>query len=202
MYVQGSLGVQHAYNYAAAAAVGALFDISIEEATRALREHEPPSGRMRIIEGIKDTTLIDDTYNSSPVAVERALLSMKELRGVKRRIAVLGDMLELGQFSVREHERMGEVAAGTVDMLVTIGVRARGMARGALNFGLDEANIFQYDDAQTAARELQEMIHPGDMILVKGSQGTRLEKVVEELMLHPEEAADLLVRQDTKWKER
>lgn len=202
MYVQGSLGVQHAYNYAAAAAVGSLFDIKIEDATRALREHTPPAGRMRLIPGIKDTTIIDDTYNSSPVACERALQTLKELKGVKRRIAVLGDMLELGQYSVREHERMGELAAKTVDILITVGVRARGIARGTLEHGLSEKVIFQYDDIDRAGRELQDMLEPGDMVLVKGSQGTRLEKVVEEIMLEPEKAAEYLVRQSKNWKNR
>jgi len=202
MYVQGSLGVQHAYNYAAAAAVGSLFDISIEEATRALREHLPPAGRMRLIAGIKGTTILDDTYNSSPVACERALQTLKELKGVKRRIAVLGDMLELGQYSVREHERMGELVAQTADILITVGVRARGIARGALESGLSEKAIFQYEEVGRAGQELQAMLQPGDMVLVKGSQGIRLEKLVEEIMAEPERASELLVRQGMNWKNR
>ncbi len=202
MYVQGSLGVQHAYNYAAAAAVGSLFGISIEDATRALRDHLPPAGRMRLIPGIKETTVLDDTYNSSPVACERALQTLKELKGVKRRIAVLGDMLELGQYSVREHERMGELVAHTADVLITVGVRARGIARGALEHGMSEKVIFQYEEVERAGKELQEMLHPGDMILVKGSQGIRLEKLVEEIMSEPEKAGELLVRQSDAWKNR
>ena len=202
MYVQGSLGVQHAYNYAAATAVGSLFDISIESATKALREHLPPAGRMRLIPGIKETTILDDTYNSSPVACERAIQTLKELKGVKRRIAVLGDMLELGQYSVREHERMGELAAHTVDMLVTVGVRSRGIARGALEHGLSPKVIFQYEEVERAGKELQEMLQAGDMVLVKGSQGIRLEKLVEEIMAEPDKADELLVRQSDAWKNR
>lgn len=202
MYVQGSLGVQHAYNYAAAAAVGSLFNISIEDATQALKDHVPPAGRMRLISGIKDTTILDDTYNSSPVACERALQTLKELKGVKRRIAVLGDMLELGQYSVREHERMGALAAQTTDVLITVGVRARGIARGALEHGMSEKVIFQYEEVDRAGKELQEMLHPGDMVLVKGSQGTRLEKLVEEIMAEPEKASEYLVRQSSQWKNR
>lgn len=202
MYVQGSLGVQHTYNYAAATAVGSLFDISIEDATRSLREHLPPAGRMRLVEGIKETTILDDSYNSSPTAAERALHTLKELKGVKRRIAVLGDMLELGQFSVQEHEKLGAHAAEVVHMLITVGVRARGIARGALEHGLPEENILQYESVERAGRELQEMLEPGDMVLVKGSQGVRLEKLVEEIMAHPEEAERYLVRQDSNWKSR
>ncbi|MDC1205667.1 Mur ligase family protein, partial [Candidatus Pacebacteria bacterium] len=100
MRVTGSLGVQHAYNYAAAAAVGSIFEIPVEEAMRALHNYVPPPGRMRLLRGIKDILIIDDTYNSSPTATERALQTIKELKGVNRKVAVLGDMLELGQFSV------------------------------------------------------------------------------------------------------
>jgi UDP-N-acetylmuramoyl-tripeptide--D-alanyl-D-alanine ligase len=157
---------------------------------------------MRVIPGIKATCILDDTYNSSPTAVEGALQTLKELRGFNRKIAVLGDMLELGQFSTREHERIGEVAAGAVDMLITIGVRSRKTAEGALEHGLSEKQIFQYEDSAAAGKELQQLIKPGDVILVKGSQGVRAERVVEEIMAEPERAGELLVRQDAAWKRR
>ncbi|HEU4677782.1 MAG TPA: UDP-N-acetylmuramoyl-tripeptide--D-alanyl-D-alanine ligase, partial [Candidatus Paceibacterota bacterium] len=124
--VNGSVGVQHAYNSAAAAAVASIFDIDIAAVAESLADYTPPPGRMRLIPGIKETLLIDDTYNSSPAASEGSLRTLGELKGVKRRIAVLGDMMELGQFSIREHERIGALAAKSADILVTIGVRARG----------------------------------------------------------------------------
>ncbi|PIR84326.1 hypothetical protein COU16_01890 [Candidatus Kaiserbacteria bacterium CG10_big_fil_rev_8_21_14_0_10_47_16] len=200
MRVAGSLGVQHVYNYSAAAAVGSVFGISIDEAAVALRDHMPPAGRMRLIAGIKDSIIIDDTYNSSPVAVERSLQTLKELKGIGRRIAVLGDMLELGQYSIAEHERIGALAAKSTDLLLTIGVRARGIAKGALENGMSEIGILQYDDAGQAGEELQNMIKAGDVILVKGSQSIRAERVVEEIMLEPEQAKELLVRQSPMWR--
>lgn len=202
MYVHGSLGVQHVYNYAAAAAVGSVFDVNINDAASALREHIPPQGRMRIIDGIKDTLIIDDTYNSSPTASERSLQTLRELKGVRRRIAVLGDMMELGQYSILEHERIGALVAEQADVLITLGVRARGIAKGALEHGMSEKKIFQYDDVMRAGRELQTMLEPGDAILVKGSQSIRAEKLIEEIMLEPEKAAELLVRQSPMWKSR
>lgn len=198
----GSIGVQNAYTFAAAAAVAAQFDISLTAVAEALASHVGPVGRMRIIPGIKGTCIIDDTYNSSPTAVESALQSLKELRGFTRKIAVLGDMLELGQFSTREHERIGTVAAQAADILITIGVRSRKTAEGALESGMSEKNIFQYEDSLTAGRELQQMLKPGDVVLVKGSQGIRAERVVEEVMAEPDRAPELLVRQDTSWKQR
>ena len=202
MRVNGSLGVQHAYNYAAAAAVASVFSIDIEAVTEALRNYVPPQGRMRLIHGIKDTLIIDDTYNSSPIAGESALLTLRELKGLKRRIAVLGDMMELGQFSIREHERIGRLVAKSADVLVTIGVRARGFSKGAIEAGMDEAHIFEFDDALQAGKEMQTFIKAGDILLVKGSQSIRAERFVEELMAEPEKAEELLVRQDPMWKNK
>lgn len=198
--VVGSLGVHHAYTYAAAAAVGSIFGVSLGETALALRTHVPPPGRMRLVPGLKNTLIIDDTYNASPAALERSLQTLKELKGVKRKIAVLGDMMELGQYSIKEHERLGALAHESATLLMTIGVRARGFAKGALEDGMSEKKILQYDDAETAGRELQALIKAGDVILVKASQSIRAEKVVEEIMAEPERAEELLVRQGSAWR--
>lgn len=200
--VNGSLGVQHAYNYAAAVAVADQFDIALKDAVAALAENQPPAGRMRLIPGIKHTQIIDDTYNSSPTAAERALLTLKELKGGQRKIAVLGDMLELGQYSTNEHEKIGALAAECCDLLVTVGVRARKFATGALAHGLSEKNILQYDAIERAAQELQNMLKRDDIVLVKASQGIRGEKLVQEIMAEPEQAEVLLVRQGVAWQKR
>lgn len=200
--VLGSLGIQHAYSYGAAVAVGTLFGISLEEASESLREHTPPAGRMRVIQGIESSTIIDDTYNSSPVACEHALQTLHELQTKGRKIAVLGDMLELGQFSVREHERIGEFLASKIDVLITLGVRARKIAEGALEYGFPEQNILQYDDIEQLIDEVRPMLQKNDIMLVKASQGVRAEKIVAACMAQPEKADELLVRQDTVWDKR
>ena len=200
--VGGGVGVQHCYNIAAACAVASIFDVSLEQARESLVTFVPPAGRMRIIKGIKNTLIIDDTYNSSPVAAERALSVLFELPHFKRRIAVMGDMLELGQFSVREHERVGEQVADGADVLVSVGVRARGIAEGAMSHGLSKKVIMQYDEAVRAGRELQNFIQPGDVILVKGSQGMRMEKIVMDLMAKPDLSDTLLVRQSRQWQKK
>ena len=200
--VMGSIGMQNAYTFAAAAAVASQFDISLQSVAEAVLEHQSPPGRMRMIPGIKGTLIIDDTYNSSPVAVEAALTSLSEIRGAKRKIAVIGDMLELGQFSSRAHEKVGEQVPKCADILFTLGVRARKIAETAVEFGMHEKNVFQHDDVARAGRELQSFIQPGDVILIKASQGIRAEKIVEEIMAHPETAPALLVRQDSSWKSR
>ncbi len=200
MRVEGSLGVQHAYTYAAAAAVGSIFGITLTEAALALSNHTSPPGRMRILHGIKNTLIIDDTYNASPAALERALQTLKELKGAKRKIAVLGDMMELGNYSIQAHERAGTHVHESANLLMTVGVRARGFVKGALESGMSEKKILQYDDAEQAGRELQTLIKAGDVLLVKASQSIRAERIVEEIMAEPERASELLVRQGEFWK--
>lgn len=196
-----TIGVQNAYIYGAAAAVASLFSIGLSQVVDTLGDYISPPGRMRLIPGIKGTLIIDDTYNSSPIAAEQALRTLKELKGTKRRIAVLGDMMELGQFSIREHERIGKAVVDAADILVAVGVRARGFSKGALEAGMSEKNIFEFDSAEAAGRELQSYIKTGDVLLVKGSQSIRAEKIVLELMAEPSRAGELLVRQDTAWQE-
>lgn len=198
--IKGALGVQYTYNFAAATAVASLFDVSLAESANALRDFAAPAGRMRLIKGIKDTLIIDDTYNSSPTATERALSTLAELRGAGRKLAVLGDMLELGRYSVEAHKKVGQQVSETADLLVTVGVRARGIAEGALAAGMSEKNILQYEESIRAGRELQNLVSPGDAILVKGSQGMRMERIVADLMREPDRAEELLVRQSTVWQ--
>lgn len=196
------IGLQFVYTYTGALAVAMQCGVSLTDAAASLRDHQPSPGRMRIIKGLKGSVIIDDTYNASPAAVEQALLTMKEIKHAKRKIAVLGDMLELGRFSAREHERIGELVPSCVDVLFTLGIRSQKIAELALQHGLDESKIFQYDDVARAGRELQAMLAPGDVVLVKASQGIRAERVVEEVMQEAERAGELLVRQDTAWQER
>ncbi|MCX6820212.1 MAG: Mur ligase family protein [Candidatus Adlerbacteria bacterium] len=198
----GILGSHMVLPLVAAAAVGSAVGKTLPEIAEALSHYTPPHGRMRLLPGIKDTRIIDDTYNSSPVAVVAALDALKLIAPRGRVIAVFADMLELGRHSVEEHRKIGAYAAGIVDILVTVGFRARDAANGALDAGLADGNIFQYEDAEKAGEELAAMLAPGDVVLVKGSQSMRMEKTVEHVMLNPERAGELLVRQELNWKNR
>ncbi|MEK7582026.1 MAG: Mur ligase family protein [Patescibacteria group bacterium] len=200
--LEGVLGNTSVYATLPALLVGCECGINIVEGIEALNKHKSPPGRLRIIKGIKNTIIIDDTYNSSPIATEEALRVLKELRVSNRKIAVLGDMLELGRNSEEEHKKIGERSAGVCNILVTVGIRARGIAEGALYFGLPEKNIFQFEDAIRAGKFIEGVIEKGDAILVKGSQSMRMERIVEEIMSEPEKKEKLLVRQDMEWKRR
>lgn len=200
IFIAGTVGTQHVYSCSAAIAVAVEVGVKMEEAIKSIQSLRTPNGRMRIIPGIKASVLIDDTYNSSPTACEQALQSLGEMTHAKRKIAVLGDMLELGKYSSVEHERIGRLVAEKADMLLTAGVRARQFAEGAMAAGMSEKVIFQYDEVDRAGRELQALLQPGDFVLVKASQGIRAERIIEEVMAEPNRAEDLLVRQEKVWQ--
>jgi UDP-N-acetylmuramoyl-tripeptide--D-alanyl-D-alanine ligase len=198
--VLGTLGAHTLLPALAAGAVGQALGKSASDISLALKAYEPPQGRMHLVRGIKDTLVIDDTYNSSPAAVIAALDTLKNIPVFGRRIAVLGDMLELGRLSVEEHRKIGMyIMESNVDMLVTVGFRARDIAEGAQSGGMSEQMILQFEDAQKAGEELAALVQSGDCILVKGSQSMRMERTVKELMANPERASELLVRQDEEW---
>jgi UDP-N-acetylmuramoyl-tripeptide--D-alanyl-D-alanine ligase len=200
--VHGTLGNQHVYVGAAALAVATQLGVSLTDAARALKTQTPVPGRMRTLRGIHGSTLLDDTYNSSPVATANALLSLSGLTTQGRKIAVLGDMLELGQFSVREHERVGELLVGTVDILFTLGVRSHKVAEAAIAHGFDQTKVFQYEDVARLANDIVSTVEKDDIVLIKGSQSMRAEKVTYALMLEKEKAGELLVRQDAFWTKK
>ena len=201
LVVKGAIGAHALLPALAAAGVGKALGKNIRDILEAVKGYEPPLGRMHLIQGVRDTLIIDDTYNSSPAAAEAALEALA-LIPKNRKIAVLGDMLELGRHSVDEHRKLGAQVAKTVDLLLTVGFRARDIAQGALDNGMTDGKILQFEDAARAGKELEGLLQDRDIILIKGSQSMRMETIVEEIMLHPEQAKNDLVRQDVEWKKR
>ncbi len=115
---------------------------------------------------------------------------------------MIGTMAELGEHSKKQHRRAGKAIASVCDELVTVGKEAMHVAKGAIDNGMDEGNIFQYESPRLAGKELELRLKKGDVILVKGSQSARVEKVVEEIMAEPEKKNVLLTRQDDYWLSR
>ncbi len=200
--VAGAVGAHAFLPTLGAAAVGHALGKDPEQILEGLKDYEPPPGRMRLLPGLKGSVIIDDTYNASPAATIAALDTFAFLAPKGRKIAAIGDMLELGRHSVEEHRKIGERVARTCDVLLTVGFRARDIAQGALDSGMPDSAIFQYEDSQKAGKELEDLLRPGDCVLVKGSQSIRMERAVEEIMLEPERAEELLVRQDEEWRRR
>ncbi len=202
VFLGGTLGKHHVQHILASFAVCKSAGEHLSVVGNSFKNHEPTAGRMRILEGKSNTTIIDDTYNSSPIAVFEALNSLRGLKNNKRNIVVLGDMLELGKYSIDEHKKAGEQVQKVADVLCTVGVRSKFMVEGALGAGMKEKNIHEFGNSVEAGEFLKDFIKTGDVVLVKGSQGMRMEKVVEALMAHPEDKEKLLVRQDAEWRNR
>lgn len=183
-----------------ALALAVALGIPAVKAIDALTHYAPPPGRSRVLKGKDGSIIIDDTYNASPAATEEALVTLGKIAGAKRRIAVLGDMLELGRYSVSEHERIGGIVAEHADALITVGERAEAMGTiAAQHFPPDRVQSFA--NAEVAADFLESRVGEGDVILVKGSQSMRMERIVKRLLANPEDAM-YLVRQDEEWQKR
>lgn len=191
--VKGVFGKHHTYPLLAAFSVGVALDINIVSIIEALGNYVPTPGRMRLLKGINKSLIIDDTYNSSPVALSSALNSLKRIKG--RKVVILGDMMELGTYSVEAHKKIGkEVEAG---LLITVGIRSQKIGEVS-----KIKNAHHFADSLEAVKEVGDMIEPGDVVLVKGSQSVRMEKIVEAIMLEKDQKESLLVRQDKEWKNR
>lgn len=186
------LGVQHLYSALAAASVGITFNMNLVEIVEALKEFQPLPGRMRLIKGVKNTLIIDDTYNAALLSMEAALDGLKIFEN-RRKIVVLGDMLEIGEYAPEAHKKIGKKAAEVADLIFTVGPRAKFIAEEAIKQGIPENRIFQYLISDDAAMKVQEEIKENDIILIKGSRAMKMEKVVKEIMAEPDKAGELLV---------
>ena len=193
-------GTYHIDVMLAALMCGVLCGVSLEEGVAALRNFTLPPGRMSIIEGKNGATLLDSTYNASPETMKQALNLLREFPG-KTKIAVLGNMNELGEYTVEAHREVGKDIEPWLDMLVTVGESAQEIAAEALKKGFPKARIKILSTADEAAHFLSEYLEKDMVILLKGSQNrVRLERAVKLLMAHPERAYELLCRQEEAWE--
>jgi len=196
------LGKHLVYSALAAIAVGIIYKIDLSKIIDSLKHFKSPKGRMNLIKGIKDTLIIDDSYNSSPLAAKKALYQLGEINLNKpaSKYAVLGDMLELGSYSEQAHQEIGEAAVDYgADYLITVGEKSRDMVRGAVAKGMSKDKCFNFKDSLAAGKFIQQRLAKGDLLLIKGSQGMRMEYAVKELMAEPQRAKELLVRQEKEW---
>lgn len=170
-------GLHNVYNALAAIAVGWLLGIPLQNAANALKNYTPEGMRQRVTR-IGGVTLIEDCYNASPDSVKAALKVLNAYRG-GRRIAVLGDMLELGAFSEQLHRQVGEaVAENDVSLLFTYGVLSAATADEAKKHGVA---VEHFRDPAALAAAVRGILREDDAVLVKGSRGMHMEKIIEEI---------------------
>ena len=172
------LGRLSVHNALAGAAVGLATGIDPEAVAAGLAGGWSAPHRA-VVRHAGDVRIVDDSYNASPGSVTAALDLLAGLPG--RRIAVLGEMLELGSESESGHLAVGAAAAATVDVLLVVGPAAEGIADGARAAGLDGSRILRVTDRDAALEALRSRLRPGDVILVKASRGVALDVLVEQL---------------------
>ena len=202
-FLPGVVAEHLIYAPLAGMAAGLVFGINLVEAIEAIKNIKPLAGHMRVVHGIKNTLIIDDTYNSSPEATKSALYTLTKIvtRPGAEKYAVLADMLELGGETENAHREVGmKVAELGVDYLVTVGEASKITAQAAQDYGLDEHCIAKFATALEAGKFLQEKIEEGDLVLIKGSQSMRMERAVKEIMAEPLKAGELLVRHGSEWE--
>jgi UDP-N-acetylmuramoyl-tripeptide--D-alanyl-D-alanine ligase len=180
--IDNVVGKSQAYAAASAAAVGMAFGINLVRIAEALPYLEVPPRRARILAGIKNSTIIDDAYNASPASMRMALEAVQDIKA-KRKVGILGDMLELGKYTVTAHEELGRLAGKTLDILFTVGDRAQFVAQAAQKAGIPKKNIFSFDSAESALAAIKKNVRTQDLILVKASRAIHLEKVTEMLVV-------------------
>jgi UDP-N-acetylmuramoyl-tripeptide--D-alanyl-D-alanine ligase len=190
------------YSSLASLAVGFYLGLNIIEMAEYLNDIIPIIGRMNILPGIKNSIIIDDTYNASPESTLNALKTMEVIpKTMGRKIVILGDMLELGDYSDEGHCIVGKkIAEMKIDALFLIGSLAEKIGQTAIKSGFDKNNVFNFSKTEDALEFIKNGILSNDLIMVKASQGMRLEKIVKTIMLEPQKADKLLVRQGVEWQ--
>jgi UDP-N-acetylmuramoyl-tripeptide--D-alanyl-D-alanine ligase len=174
-----TLGRLAVHNALAATAAGLAAGLPLETIVAALAEGWGAPHRTQLIRAGR-VTIVDDSYNASPASVAAALELLAGLPG--RRVAVLGEMLELGSEHEAGHRQTGVAAAAILDRLVVVGDGAAKIARGAIEGGLDRAAVSTVPDREAAGRTVLEILEPGDVLLVKASRGIGLDLLVDELV--------------------
>lgn len=189
----------HIEDVLAGAAVGIAIGMNLVEIAGALGSFGPSPGRLRFLQGRDGIGILDDTYNASPASVRAALSTLREVPA-RRKVVVLGDMLELGSISEEEHRALAEaITASGATSVVLVGNHVRFLADELLLGGLSRSAIHRYPDPDSAALSIGDVVCEGDLVLVKGSQGLRMEKVSAALLRDPKDAVSFLCRQTAFW---
>jgi UDP-N-acetylmuramoyl-tripeptide--D-alanyl-D-alanine ligase len=183
----------------AAVAVGECFGIDRVGALTALEEYQQPSGRLRVIPGINNSTILDDTYNAAPDSTIAALDALQQLSG--RKLLAFGQMEELGELSESSHILVAKkISESQISIVFLVGPKTKVIEHELAERSFS-GEVFWFADAQRAAGAIKPKLNAGDNILVKGSQAPRMEKVVKAIMRDPQLAPELLVRQSKHWQD-
>lgn len=181
IWLEKLFGKEQVYSALSAAAVGIIFDLNLVEISQALKNYHSLPGKMRLIEGIKNSFILDDSESATVFSMVEAIEILGKISKFKRKIAVLGDVIGIGKYTIEAHEAIGERVARVSDLLFTFGARAKFIAQGAKNRGMTLQKIFQFDTIEEGKLKIQDEIKEGDLILVDGSKEMKMREIVDEL---------------------
>lgn len=197
------LGTHQIYSVLAAIMCGLVYQMNLSEISNILREYNPPAGRMRLLKGIKNTLLIDDTFSSSSISIKAALraLTLIPRNDKAESYVVIGDIMDLGNISEAVHKEIGLYAQERkISKLITVGERSKYVAISAREAGMEEDKVFSFDDIDSAGKFLQSRLEKNDIVLITGSVAFEMKKIVKELMADPLMAKYLLISQEKEFK--
>ncbi|SCI72060.1 UDP-N-acetylmuramoyl-tripeptide--D-alanyl-D-alanine ligase [uncultured Clostridium sp.] len=173
-----TVGKHNIYNAMASILVGLSLGMNLEDIKTGLRNFKASKMRLDIIK--KDNiTIINDAYNASPDSMKAALDILGRYKN--RRVAILGDIFEMGEHSEYGHRLVGEYTINNTDILITIGKDSKYISDESIKLGLNEDNVYHFCNKETAIEQLSDIINDGDVVLVKASRGMQLENIVQYL---------------------
>jgi UDP-N-acetylmuramoyl-tripeptide--D-alanyl-D-alanine ligase len=174
-------GIHNVYNALSAISIAKMYGLSKSEIDEGLKKFKPSKMRMEIFKGIMNTKIINDAYNANPDSMQAAINVLASMETLGRRVCILGDMFELGEFAKDGHRKVGKYAVEHhVDVILAVGQMAKEIINGASMVGANQL-LYSFDSISEVIDHLKELIKSNDIILIKGSRGMYMENIVESL---------------------
>ena len=174
-----TLGIHNIYNSLSVMGLCSLMGLDMKKSAEGIRKYQPSKYRMEI-KSVSGKTLIEDFYNANPDSLRASIETFRQMQG-ERKVAVLADMLELGEISEKEHMNAGIQASEIFDVIICIGSDAKYIGKGAIENGFDKGHVYFFANNEEVVSEINSILRPGDAVLMKGSRGMKLEEVAESI---------------------
>jgi len=197
----GVFGKAQAYALAAGVAAGLSLDLNLVHIVESLGDYKMLKARTNFVRAIKNTWILEDSYNSNPDALRVTLeiyndlvsaIKKENIYNIKRRVLALGDMRELGKYSDEAHQKVASQIIDNADILIAVGKKMKIAVEECLKLGFPQENIYWFENSFNAGKKVRELIQAGDLFLVKGSRGIHMEQVTLAIMQEPEKAHEYL----------
>jgi len=181
VWLKNTFGKEQIYSALATGCVASIFGLNLVQISEAFKDYLPLDGRMKLIKGIKNSWVLDDSESSSVFSMIEAVEILGKLQGYNRNIAVLGDVLNIGKYTIEAHEAIGERVAKNADLLFVFGQRAKFISKGAFEKGMKAEQVFEFDTIDQGKLKLQDTIEENDIVLIDGSTEMKMSEIVKEI---------------------